>query len=132
MTPKLHAPTRPQRIVVKANRAPRPKPSPTHRCVICDAVLRTDHCVGELTCDCHHRAPYNPRHDPHLDRHVLTLLVAAYPEPLNLLRALNTSDRWAVRDCVNRWRGRGVSITGWLHVGYVLGSATVGGNGGRG
>ena len=127
-----HRPPRPQRIVVKANRAPRTKPPRTVRCVICDAVLASDHGVGDMACSCHQRSAYNPRHDADLDRRVLTMLVAGYPYPVNVLRALNTSDRWAIRDCVNRWRRRGVTITGVRHVGYKVGakSATVGGGGG--
>lgn len=89
--------------------------------MLCDAILRPDHALGDLVCDCHRHDGYNPRCDPRLDRHVLTLLVAAYPEPLNLLRALGTEDRDAVWDCVNRWRRRGMRIKGIHNVGYRLG-----------
>jgi len=122
-----HRPPCPQPIVVKRGRPPRLK---SHsRCVICDAELRGDHGVGDLICDCHRGNGYNPRHDARFDNRVLALLANAYPEPLNLLHALGTDDRYAVRDCVNRWRGRGVPISGVLHVGYVL-CATVTVNGG--
>jgi hypothetical protein len=121
-----HRPACPETITVKQPHYPHAKPAARY-CVICHAELRGDHAVGDLICDCHTRRPYNPRHDPHLDRTVLVLLVNAYPHPLNLLRVLGTDDRYAVRDCVNRWRGRGVTIRGLLHVGYVLGSATVAG-----
>jgi hypothetical protein len=117
-----HRPARPQRIVVKANRSPRPKPARTHYCVICEAELASDHGIGDLVCSCHGRRPYNPRHDTRLANHVLSLLANAYPEPLNLLRALGTDDRWAVHDAVNFWRGQGFPIVGVLHVGYRLGS----------
>ena len=123
----------PTAIVVKPNRAPHQKPPRVVRCVICDAVLASDHGVGDMACSCHQRVAYNPRHDADLDRRVLTMLVVAYPYPVNVLRALNTADRWAIRDCVNRWRGRGVPIMGVLHVGYQLcGFATVGVEDGRG
>lgn len=101
--------------------------------MVCGAALAADHGVGDMACSCHQRDVYNPRHDADLDRRVLTMLVAGYPHPVNVLRALNTSDRWAIRDCVNRWRGRGIAITGVLHVGYRLGHvATVGSGDGQG
>jgi len=118
-----HRPPCPQPIVVKRGRPPRLNLH--RRCVICDAELRGDHGIGDLVCDCHLRAGYNPRCDPHLDRQVLILLTTAYPEPLNLLRALGTDDRWAIHDAVKRWRARGVSVRGITNVGYVLGLSTM-------
>jgi hypothetical protein len=117
----LHRPSRPEPIVVKPAR-PRSMLRPNRHCVLCDAELRGDHHLGDLTCDCHHHVGYSPRCDPHLDRRVLTLLTNAWPEPLNLLRALGTDDRWCVHDSVNRWRSRGVTIRGVQSVGYRLGS----------
>jgi biotin operon repressor len=116
-----HRPPRPQRIVVKPAKAHYRPPRPVRHCVLCDAILRNDHCAGDLVCDSHHHDDYNPRCDPRLDRRVLTLLTNAYPEPLSLLRALGTDDRDAVWDCVNRWRRRGVQIKGIRNVGYRLG-----------
>jgi len=112
-------------IVVNRGRTLRKALSPAH-CVICGAVLASDRGLGEMACSCHGRTDYNPRHDADLDRRVLAMLVSAYPHPVNVLQTLHTSDRWAIRDCVNRWRRRGVAITGVLHVGYRLGNfATV-------
>ncbi len=116
-----HCPVVPESIIVKRARS-RSVLRPHRHCVICGAELRSDHHVGDLTCDCHHRSDYAPRCDPQLDRRVLVLLTNAYPEPLNLLRALGTDDRWCIHESVNRWRSRGVTIKGVLHVGYRLGS----------
>jgi hypothetical protein len=116
-----HRPPRPRRIIVKPAKAHYSPPHPVRHCVLCDANLRSDHALGDLTCDCHRHDDYNPRCDPRLDHHVLTLLVAAYPEPLNLLRALGTDDRNATRESVNRWRSRGIPIKGIRRVGYRLG-----------
>ena len=116
----LRRPSAPEPIVVKRGRT-RSLLRPHRHCVICGAELRGDHCSGELVCDCHPHAGYNPRCDARLDERVLVLLYRAYPEPLNLLRALGTDDRNATREAVNRLRRRGVTIRGVKHVGYRLG-----------
>ena len=117
------------------------KPAPSRRrcarvsrlCVVCGAELRHDHGLGDLVCDHHPHAGYRPRCDARLDNRVMTMLSVAWPEPVNLLRALGTQDRWAVHEAVQRWRARGVPIVGVPHVGYCLGTlATVGGGDGGG
>jgi hypothetical protein len=126
-----HAP-RPETIK-PARRQPRQKPPRSIRCVICDAVLASDHGVGDLLCSCHHPAPYSPRADARLDSRILRLLAAAWPEPLNVLRALGTDNRVAVHEAVCRIRIGGVPIVGITGVGYRLGdSRTTGDEDGRG
>ena len=87
VSPTLHRPTCPKPTTVKPPRCAsvlRQKP----RCVVCSSDLRGDHALGDLVCDCHPRDGYNPRHDPSLDEHILTLLWRAGGSPLNLYRAL--------------------------------------------
>lgn len=83
-----HRPARPEPLVVKPARSRSVLRQGHHRCVVCDAELRGDHSLGDLVCDCHPRDGYNPRHDPSIDEHILTLLWRAGGSPLNLYRAL--------------------------------------------
>jgi len=123
---EMHRPEHGSAVVVKRGRAALRTSAHRAHCVICGAVLARDRGVGDMACSCHQRNVYNPRHDPDLDCRVLTMLVTADPCPVNILRALNTQDRWAIRDAVNRWRARGFPILGVPHVGYRLGGfATV-------
>lgn len=56
--------------------------------MVCGADLRGDHALGDLVCDSHPRDGLNPRHDPHLEEHILVLLWRAREAPVNLYRAL--------------------------------------------
>lgn len=95
------------------------------RCVVCGAVLRDGHPLGELVCSCHPRDGCNPRHDPHLGEHVLLLLLRAGGEPVNLYRALGCdvtdTNRTAIHEAVRRLNASGfVRIRGHKRVGYEL------------
>lgn len=122
---KLHQPARPQALVVKPARRRRRNADRPQTCILCGAVLRSGHALGDLVCDCHPRDGYNPRHDPHLDEHLLVLLYRADGQPLNLYRALgcdNTpTNRDAIHDAVKRINARRfVRVIGHLSVGYEL------------
>lgn len=101
-------------------------------CVVCRAELRGDHALGDLCCDSHPHDGYNPRHDPHLDERILTLLYRAQGRPVNLYRALGCdsmqSNRDAVRDAVDKLNRSGVvGVRGHFGVGYEIVATTQGG-----
>lgn len=87
----------------------------------CGAELSHDH--HEPICSCHVVGNYTLQHDPRSHDLVLHLLVAAYPEAIDLTHILRTSGI-AVRNCVAYWRRRHWPIRGsraghgyWLELG---------------
>jgi len=86
-------------VVVKP---PKPRLRPKPHCVVCGAELRGDHCLGDLVCDCHPSDGYHPCQDAHLDERVVTLLLRARGEPVNLYRALGCEATWENRAAIHR------------------------------
>ena len=83
-----HRQSRPESIVVKCGSKRSLLHRETTRCVVCGADLRDDHALGDCVCDSHPRDGFNPRHDPHLEEHLLVLPWRARGAPVNLYRAL--------------------------------------------
>jgi hypothetical protein len=99
---KLRAPAKPRAQVVKPARPSQRKSKSKPRCVVCGALLRGDHAVGDLVCDCHPTSGYTPHHDPRLDERVLVLLYRARGRPVNLYRALGCDPVSANYDAIDR------------------------------
>lgn len=125
---KLSPPRKPRPVVVKpARRAPRPT------CVVCGAMLRSDHGKGDLVCDAHCRKVGNPRSDPPEpmrltpEERLLVMLYRAAGRPLNVYRAFScdstSTNVSAFRDMVRRLNASGlVRVCGRKRVGYELAS----------
>lgn len=113
---KLHAPVVPRGIVVKRGRrsaaiARRPV------CLWpgCKVRLASDH--DDPVC-AHHVGPaYNPRHDAGLPALIRHLVIAAYPDAVDLC-ALLRCDRHDIEPCLRWLRRRGWTIVG-ARRGYV-------------
>jgi hypothetical protein len=97
---KLTPPAKPRTTTVKPPRRRQRKPT----CVVCRAVLRGDHALGDLVCDCHPPSGYFPCQVPHaeLDILVFTYLLRADGEPVNLYRALGCESTWENRAAIHR------------------------------
>lgn len=122
---KLRQPARPQALVVKPARKRHRKPDHPQHCVVCGAVLRSGHALGDLVCDSHPHDGYNPRCDPHLDEHLLLILYRAQGQPVNLYRALGCdsmeNNRQAIHQAVRRLNASGVvRVLGYNGVGYEI------------
>lgn len=86
----------------------------------CGARLATDH--DRPVCDCHVAPGYNPRHDPRVHALVRHLVVAAYPEAVDLCAVLKATSR-QVQDVVRYLNRRPESLGGVIvgaRRGYVL------------
>lgn len=118
-------PSRPEPIVVKCGRQRSLLRQAKTRCVVCGAELRGDHDLGDLVCDVHPRDGFNPRHDAHLEEHILVLLWRARGAPVNLYRALGCESTWNNRQAIHaavcslRCSGA-VRVRGRNGVGYEL------------
>lgn len=121
MSPELH---RDQPRSIPPSRRRSCSVTRTQTCIWpgCSARLAHDHALP--VCSCHVAARYNPRHDPRVHQLVRHLVVAAYPEAVDLCAILRT-DSHAVTDIVRYLNRRPESLLGCGRIvgarrGYVL------------
>lgn len=97
--------------------------TPRSHCLICGAVLCSDHRAGDLMCSCHHVEGYNPRHDGAFDLRVLMICAAAGGGVVNVCKVLGVEGRDGhnlVCESARLWRSMGVNIVGVRGVGYRI------------
>lgn len=111
-----HQPEMPHVILVRRSRCSAPLTRQVH-CLWpgCGAVLAHDH--DAAVCDCHVSSTYRLPHDPLAAPLVLHLVVAAYPEAVDLCAVLHTTAH-ELQAPLNRLRRQGHRIYG-ARRGYV-------------
>ena len=112
----FHTPERPRALIIKrGRRSSLLTRTPTCLWPGCYAALAHDHAAP--ICGCHVKPTYNLSHDRSAENLVLHLLLAAYPDAVDLCGVLHCSSRKVERP-IRCLRNVGHEIVG-THRGYV-------------